>query len=85
MFSYYDCPLITQLCEKVGLYMQALRKEVSIMPVQWHAVWLGLFASIIAPFEGFFSSGFKEPSKSRILVIVYLDMVGLLIGWTARW
>ncbi|KAJ6805289.1 putative phosphatidate cytidylyltransferase 1 [Iris pallida] len=35
-------------------------KEVSIMPVQWHALAIGLFASIIAPFGGFFASGFKR-------------------------
>jgi len=35
-------------------------KEVAIMPVQWHALALGLFASIIAPFGGFFSEGLQE-------------------------
>ncbi|KAJ0971420.1 hypothetical protein J5N97_019379 [Dioscorea zingiberensis] len=35
-------------------------KDVPIMPVQWHAIALGLFASIIAPFGGFFASGFKR-------------------------
>ncbi|CAN0900999.1 Phosphatidate cytidylyltransferase 2 [Linum grandiflorum] len=35
-------------------------KKISILPVQWHALWLGLFASIIAPFGGFFASGFKR-------------------------
>eukprot|EP00262_Sarcandra_glabra_P001847 TRINITY_DN1200_c0_g1_i1.p1 TRINITY_DN1200_c0_g1~~TRINITY_DN1200_c0_g1_i1.p1 ORF type:complete len:426 (+),score=51.81 TRINITY_DN1200_c0_g1_i1:209-1486(+) len=35
-------------------------KEMSILPVQWHALALGLFASIIAPFGGFFASGFKR-------------------------
>ncbi|GAB2269642.1 phosphatidate cytidylyltransferase [Dionaea muscipula] len=39
--------------------------EVSILPVQWHAVWLGLFASIIAPFGGFFASGFKRAFKIK--------------------
>lgn len=29
-------------------------KGISILPVQWHALWMGLFASIIAPFGGFF-------------------------------
>ncbi|XP_042030319.1 phosphatidate cytidylyltransferase 1-like isoform X2 [Salvia splendens] len=35
-------------------------KEISILPVQWHALCLGFFASIIAPFGGFFASGFKR-------------------------
>jgi phosphatidate cytidylyltransferase len=33
---------------------------VSIAPIQWHGVILALFASIIAPFGGFFASGFKR-------------------------
>ncbi|KAJ4841776.1 phosphatidate cytidylyltransferase [Turnera subulata] len=40
-------------------------KEVSILPVQWHAICLGLFASIIAPFGGFFASGFKRAFKIK--------------------
>ncbi|KAJ8752978.1 hypothetical protein K2173_008713 [Erythroxylum novogranatense] len=40
-------------------------KEISILPVQWHAIWLGLFASIIAPFGGFFASGFKRAFKIK--------------------
>nr|ANM86845.1 CDP-DAG synthase [Stygiella incarcerata] len=37
-----------------------LGPEVTIMPFQIHAMALGLFASIIAPFGGFFASGFKR-------------------------
>ncbi|XP_022866440.1 phosphatidate cytidylyltransferase 1 isoform X2 [Olea europaea var. sylvestris] len=40
-------------------------KEFPILPVQWHALWLGLFASIIAPFGGFFASGFKRAFKIK--------------------
>ncbi|CAL5405474.1 unnamed protein product [Camellia sinensis] len=40
-------------------------KEISILPVQWHALCLGLFASIIAPFGGFFASGFKRAFKIK--------------------
>ncbi|KAJ7960833.1 Phosphatidate cytidylyltransferase family protein [Quillaja saponaria] len=40
-------------------------KEVSVLPVQWHALCLGLFASIIAPFGGFFASGFKRAFKIK--------------------
>ncbi|KAE8709114.1 Phosphatidate cytidylyltransferase 1 [Hibiscus syriacus] len=38
---------------------------ISILPVQWHALCLGLFASIIAPFGGFFASGFKRAFKIK--------------------
>jgi phosphatidate cytidylyltransferase len=40
-------------------------KEMTILPVQWHALCLGLFASIIAPFGGFFASGFKRAFKIK--------------------
>ncbi|GMP73394.1 hypothetical protein CsSME_00031166 [Camellia sinensis var. sinensis] len=40
-------------------------REAQVLPVQWHAVWLGLFASIIAPFGGFFASGFKRAFKIK--------------------
>ncbi|XP_021909468.1 phosphatidate cytidylyltransferase 2-like [Carica papaya] len=45
--------------------MQFPWKELSVLPVQWHALCLGLFASIIAPFGGFFASGFKRAFKVK--------------------
>ncbi|XVE87696.1 hypothetical protein DITRI_Ditri19aG0008200 [Diplodiscus trichospermus] len=39
--------------------------DISILPVQLHALCLGLFASIIAPFGGFFASGFKRAFKIK--------------------
>ncbi|KAE8723097.1 cytidinediphosphate diacylglycerol synthase 2 [Hibiscus syriacus] len=46
-------------------HLQFTWKEISILPVQWHALCLGLFASIIAPFGGFFASGFKRAFKIK--------------------
>jgi phosphatidate cytidylyltransferase len=40
-------------------------REVSVMPVQRHAIAFGLFASIVAPFGGFFASGFKRAFKIK--------------------
>ncbi|KAA8515583.1 hypothetical protein F0562_018806 [Nyssa sinensis] len=40
-------------------------REIPVLPVQWHALCLGLFASIIAPFGGFFASGFKRAFKIK--------------------
>ncbi|GAV65201.1 CTP_transf_1 domain-containing protein [Cephalotus follicularis] len=40
-------------------------KDIYILPVQLHALCLGLFASIIAPFGGFFASGFKRAFKVK--------------------
>ncbi|KAF3644075.1 Phosphatidate cytidylyltransferase 1 [Capsicum annuum] len=42
-----------------------LSREIAVLPVQWHALLLGLFASIIAPFGGFFASGFKRAFKIK--------------------
>ena len=39
---------------------------MEVLPVQWHALGLGLFASIIAPFGGFFASGFKRAFKIKV-------------------
>ncbi|XP_019180451.1 PREDICTED: phosphatidate cytidylyltransferase 1 [Ipomoea nil] len=41
------------------------KREIEILPVQWHALLLGLFSSIIAPFGGFFASGFKRAFKVK--------------------
>ncbi|THU62755.1 hypothetical protein C4D60_Mb01t08470 [Musa balbisiana] len=46
-------------------FFQFSWKEFSVMPVQWHALALGLFASIIAPFGGFFASGLKRSFKIK--------------------
>eukprot|EP00250_Pteridium_aquilinum_P001120 c11328_g1_i1 orf=222-1478(+) len=40
-------------------------QEVNILSVQYHALAYGLFASIIAPFGGFFASGFKRAFKIK--------------------
>ncbi|KAI9187189.1 hypothetical protein LWI28_025302 [Acer negundo] len=43
-------------------------KGISVLPVQWHALRLGLFASIISPFGGFFAIGFKRAFKIKDFV-----------------
>ncbi|KAH7351997.1 hypothetical protein KP509_19G024300 [Ceratopteris richardii] len=40
-------------------------REVNILPVQSHALVYGLFASVIAPFGGFFASGFKRAFRIK--------------------
>lgn len=39
--------------------------KVLLAPVQLHALVMGLFASVIAPFGGFFASGFKRAFKVK--------------------
>ncbi|XP_024544214.1 phosphatidate cytidylyltransferase 1 [Selaginella moellendorffii] len=41
------------------------REYVEVMPLQIHALVFGLFASSIAPFGGFFASGFKRAFKIK--------------------
>merc|ERR1719181_1992588 len=38
-------------------------ESVSLLPIQLHAIWLSLFASLVAPFGGFFASGIKRAYK----------------------
>lgn len=38
---------------------------ITAAPVQWHAIVMGLFASLVAPFGGFFASGFKRAFKVK--------------------
>lgn len=40
-------------------------ESVTLLPVQLHALWIGLFASVVAPFGGFFASGIKRAYKVR--------------------
>lgn len=40
-------------------------KHVSLYPVQWHSLAFSCFASAIAPFGGFFASGFKRAFKLK--------------------
>lgn len=47
-------------------------KEITVLPVQWHVLSLGLFASIIAPFGGFFASGFKRAFKIKVCAVTNL-------------
>lgn len=54
-------------------------KEISVFPVQWHALGLGLFASIIAPFGGFFASGFKRAFKIKVHLVYCLFCLNLII------
>ncbi|KAJ3045738.1 hypothetical protein HDV00_007864 [Rhizophlyctis rosea] len=35
-------------------------KAISVLPIQLHAIAMALFASVVAPFGGFFASGFKR-------------------------
>lgn len=40
-------------------------RTIRVLPVQLHGVVLGLFASLVAPFGGFFASGIKRAYKIK--------------------
>ncbi|CAG8789153.1 3116_t:CDS:2, partial [Acaulospora morrowiae] len=40
-------------------------RAVWIAPLQWHVLVMGCFASLIAPFGGFFASGVKRAFKIK--------------------
>ncbi len=48
-----------------GFLQFLLGSSVGVMPIQWHGIGLGVFASVIAPFGGFFASGFKRAFKVK--------------------
>ncbi|XP_076938072.1 phosphatidate cytidylyltransferase 1-like [Bidens hawaiensis] len=56
-------PEIFELPEEITRWLPW--KEILVLPVQWHALCLSLFASVIAPFGGFFASGFKRAFKIK--------------------
>lgn len=57
------------------LFLQFPWREIQILPVQWHSICLGLFASVIAPFGGFFASGFKRAFKIKVnLLDLFLSL-----------
>ncbi|RKP19151.1 phosphatidate cytidylyltransferase, partial [Rozella allomycis CSF55] len=76
IFSDINCdknsvfvPFKLEFGEKVSRFFQiALGKQMSyvlIYPLQLHAVIFSIFASLIAPFGGFFASGFKRAFKVK--------------------
>lgn len=49
----------------ISLLLPAPLTEITLYPVQLHALLLATFASLIAPFGGFFASGFKRAFKIK--------------------
>jgi phosphatidate cytidylyltransferase len=59
-------PFQFQSYELPQLFQSILHKHtISLMPMQLHGIVLALFASAIAPFGGFFASGFKRAFKVK--------------------
>ncbi|PIK37723.1 putative phosphatidate cytidylyltransferase 2 isoform X2 [Apostichopus japonicus] len=61
-YQEYMIPaFIQQITSLFGLHWES----IEVMPIQLHAFVLSLFASVIAPFSGFFASGFKRAYKIK--------------------
>lgn len=54
------------------LFWQFPWREISVLPVQWHALALGLFSSIISPFGGFFASSFQVQG---LIALIFLLLI----------
>lgn len=59
----YKLPVV--LSGLIQLLFRARIREVSLYPVQLHSLVFSSFASLIAPFGGFFASGFKRAFKVK--------------------
>lgn len=70
-------PICIQL-SNLDHFLQFPWKDVTILRVQWHAICLGLFASIIAPFGGFFASGFKRAFKIKVPHFSYVKPIAFV-------
>lgn len=76
LFCPYHCK-INDNSHSCGIYYEQLfqKKQFDIFPrfgisisiysIQFHALIMAIFASLIAPFGGFFASGFKRANKIK--------------------
>ena len=62
MQSYTLFPRVQDLLLLVGIEQQTLE----LQPIVIHAVVMAVFASLIAPFGGFFASGLKRAFKIKV-------------------
>mmetsp|Transcript_9543 Transcript_9543/g.12464 ORF Transcript_9543/g.12464 Transcript_9543/m.12464 type:complete len:178 (+) Transcript_9543:157-690(+) len=51
--------------ESISNVLPSYLRKLAIQPMDIHTLWLSLFASLIAPFGGFFASGFKRAFKIK--------------------
>ncbi|KAF9921712.1 hypothetical protein FBU30_008217 [Linnemannia zychae] len=59
--KHYLKPWMVSLLRHIGIRAT----HVMIAPLQWHVIIMTCFASLIAPFGGFFASGFKRAFKIK--------------------
>ena len=59
--KHYLTPWMASLARHIGMR----NNYIMIAPLQWHVIIMACFASLIAPFGGFFASGFKRAFKIK--------------------
>lgn len=63
-----EISMFTQ-CEPSQIFQRTtynfLLFQIETFPFVWHSFWLALFGSVVAPFGGFFASGFKRAFKIK--------------------
>ena len=60
---------------QLGFHMQ--NGHVMMYPMAWHGILLACFSSLIAPFGGFFASGFKRAFKVKVRYVITLYCLAL--------
>lgn len=65
VFLLHKTPLPAKLANGLTAVMGRPITTISWTPFQWHAVVMAAFASLVAPFGGFFASGFKRAFKIK--------------------
>ncbi|KAF9429850.1 hypothetical protein BGZ94_009246 [Podila epigama] len=56
---------LTPWLASLGRHLGMRHNYVMVAPLQWHVLIMACFASLIAPFGGFFASGFKRAFKIK--------------------
>ena len=51
---------------QLGVHLLNNSTEIWMYPMIWHGIVLASFSSLIAPFGGFFASGFKRAFKIKV-------------------
>lgn len=65
VFATHYAPLPSQVAEVLTTLLGRPITQISWTPFQFHAVVMAAFASLVAPFGGFFASGFKRAFKIK--------------------
>ncbi|KAI9096455.1 phosphatidate cytidylyltransferase [Phlyctochytrium arcticum] len=63
--AYRVAPMLGGLLRNILPFAGVPFRTITVYPVQFHSLALSVFASVVAPFGGFFASGFKRAFKIK--------------------